>query len=100
MRYIRCGPENVERLDPDLCIPCTRSSAADLVKGIVPRDGVRTKHYLQQEIEMKLTKLGFEVCSIDRVEYGFDVEFCELPPWMAEEPPWPHDWLVVAKRIK
>jgi len=68
----------------------------ELVDGLFGRDGVPTKHYLKEEAGMMLERMNFEPLSIDKVEYDWDSEFADPPPWLRDPYPW--DWLVVAGR--
>ncbi len=69
---------------------------ADLLEGIVPLDGAPTKHYLAAETRWALGEWGFDVDSVQRVEYDWTTEFAKPPRWLREPYPW--DWLVVARR--
>jgi SAM-dependent methyltransferase len=67
-----------------------------LAEGVVPIDGVATKHYLGPEIERDLGEVGIRVLKMERVNYGWHTEFSDPPRWMREPYPW--DWLVVGQR--
>ena len=45
-------------------------AAADAVRGIYQRGGVRTKHYRAAELRRLLTETGFRVQRMHRVEYA------------------------------
>ncbi len=79
-------------------LPTTLSGSGgrDALGGILAIDGVRTKHYLREELRVLLGSSGFTVDSVEKVEYGWDTEFPDPPRWMKE--PWPWDWVVEAKR--
>ncbi len=71
-------------------------SVPDMVQGLVDIEGVLTKHYLREELEVLLANSGFEAASFDKVEYRWDTELDAPPRWITRSPrPW--DWLVVAK---
>jgi hypothetical protein len=67
-------------------------------QGIIPVDGVATKHYLLEELRFLLADRGLDVDSTARIEYGWDTEFESPPRWMQKPYAW--DWLVVARRRK
>ncbi|MDD5261982.1 MAG: class I SAM-dependent methyltransferase [Methylacidiphilales bacterium] len=78
-------------------IPGLSRRALDRVhEGIFPVDGVPTKHYLKEELELFLSSGGFEMESIEKVEYGWETEFAGPPRWMKSPYPW--DWAVVARK--
>lgn len=70
----------------------------ELIDGLFGRDGVPTKHYLKEEALIMLNRTGFESLSVDKVQYDWDSEFADPPPWLSEPFPW--DWLVVARKAK
>lgn len=70
----------------------------NLRQGIIPIDGVPTKHYLKEELQAMLARRGMRVLEIRKIEYSWDTEFAEPPRWMREPYPW--DWLVVAKKAE
>lgn len=65
-----------------------RALASDLRLGVHQLDGIRTKHYLEEEVESLLREFDFEIEESSKVKYpkNEDNGFC---PW---------DWLVVARR--
>lgn len=68
----------------------------DLSLGVVRIDGVPTKHYLQEELEVMLGVRGFTVEAVEKIEYPWTTEFTAPPRWMRAPFPW--DWFVVARR--
>jgi SAM-dependent methyltransferase len=68
----------------------------DVLSGILAIDGVRTKHYLREELEILLPAAGWKVRSVEKVEYGWNTEFPDPPRWMKEPYPW--DWVVEGER--
>ncbi len=80
-------------------IPGFSKRALDGVhEGIFPVDQVPTKHYLKEELELFLGSGGFDVESIEKVEYGWETEFARPPRWMKSPYPW--DWAVVARKTQ
>ncbi len=69
---------------------------ASIEHGLATIEGVPTKHFLREELEMTLRKFSFRPLELEKVEYDWTTEFAEPPKWMKE--PWPWDWLVVAER--
>lgn len=64
--------------------------------GLLKLDGVETKHYLREELQVQLRSVGFEVLSTRKVEYSWSTEFDQPPPWMKEPYPW--DWLALCEK--
>ena len=73
-----------------------RPDYLNLCQGVVPVDGVPTKHYLKEELAAELSSRGMRVVDIRKIEYLWDTEFERPPKWMKEPYPW--DWLVVARK--
>ena len=71
-------------------------AARDLLAGVVDQGGVRTKHYLREEILEALAALGLEPHATHRIEYPWDAYFDAPPRWLGATGPW--DWLVLASR--
>lgn len=75
----------------------SRAEAADLLKGVLRRSGVRTKHFLEPEFRLLASKGGFQVESVQRVTYHWRSELGlasdgQVPQRLRESPlPW--DWL-------
>lgn len=67
-----------------------------LGEGVVKLDGVPTKHYLKEELEVKLKRLRLTVLDVKKVVYSWRTEFHQPPRWMQEPLPW--DWLCVARK--
>lgn len=72
------------------------SGGRDVLGGTLAIDGVRTKHYLREELEVLLSSAGWNVTSVDKVEYGWNTEFPDPPRWMRN--PWPWDWLAECRK--
>ena len=72
------------------------ATARDLLGGVVDQGGVRTKHYLQEEILQALRRVGLEPVAVERIEYPWDAYFDAPPRWLGRTGPW--DWLVLASR--
>ncbi len=77
------------------------SRAADkeihsLVEGICSVGGVATKHYMQDEIGQLVSGVGFNVTSIDRVEFPWAEELDHVPESLGQPYPW--DWMVRADK--
>lgn len=66
-------------------------------EGIVKIEGVATKHYLREELELEMGRRGLQVCALEKIEYDWDTEFDVAPGWMREPFPW--DWLCLAQRV-
>jgi hypothetical protein len=62
------------------------ASVADWHQGVHRLDGLRTKHYLREELERMMPAHELDVQELIKLEYGSDVVAL---PW---------DWLVVARR--
>jgi SAM-dependent methyltransferase len=71
-------------------------TTAGVRDGVFERSGVRTKHYLREELELLLRSFGWRVDAIEKAEYAWSTEFESPPAWM--EAPYPWDWIVRARR--
>jgi len=65
-----------------------------LEQGNIEIDGFATKHYLEEELQLLLTREKFKVLRIQKVEYRWTTEFVRPPKWLKEPYPW--DWMCVA----
>ena len=70
---------------------------SNLLQGNADIDNVPTKHYLEEELRLLLTKEKFTVKEIQKIEYDWTTEFVKPPKWLKEPKPW--DWMVVAKKL-
>lgn len=73
-----------------------KASKLDIIQGIMHINGVPTKHYSEEEINVLFKEAGFKVTAIEKVEYGWNTELEAPPSWMKEPYPW--DWLVECKK--
>lgn len=71
-----------------------KGSKLDLIQGIVRIDNVKTKHYMEPELQVLFTEAGFSDITINKLEYDWTSEFASPPKWMKEPYPW--DWIVEA----
>lgn len=76
---------------PDKVVDAKRTG-----EGIVKIEGVPTKHYLREELELEMTTRGLKVQALEKIEYHWDTEFDEAPKWMGAPFPW--DWMCLAQR--
>ena len=67
-----------------------------LVEGICSVGGVATKHFMQDEIGQLASGVGFNVTSVDRVEFPWSEELDHVPETLG--PPYPWDWMVRADK--
>ncbi|WP_221031582.1 class I SAM-dependent methyltransferase [Actomonas aquatica] len=63
------------------------------VRGI---EGVKTKHFLREEIIVQLADRSLTVDTVEKLPYSWNVEFPDPPDWLSAPYPW--NWLVVAHR--
>lgn len=86
--------------------PKTRVAASTTLTGVGGRDvfagilgigGVRTKHWLKEELVTTLSSYGFEVGAVDKAEYDWKTEFLKPPRWMKDPYPW--DWVVAGTKV-
>eukprot|EP00405_Crypthecodinium_cohnii_P044769 CAMPEP_0206589374 /NCGR_PEP_ID=MMETSP0325_2-20121206/38876_1 /ASSEMBLY_ACC=CAM_ASM_000347 /TAXON_ID=2866 /ORGANISM="Crypthecodinium cohnii, Strain Seligo" /LENGTH=464 /DNA_ID=CAMNT_0054097903 /DNA_START=127 /DNA_END=1517 /DNA_ORIENTATION=- len=100
---MRCAETNCASVY-DVIISPTQSQGADLIKGIVPRSGVRTKHFLEAEFRFQAESLGFSIESLAKVEYTWRSELglnsdLVVPTRLRQTPgPLPWDWLFVLRK--
>ena len=59
-------------------------------------DDVPHKHYLEEELEILLSRAGFIAEKFQKIEYSWSTEFHHPPKWLRHPRPW--DWMVVARR--
>jgi ubiquinone/menaquinone biosynthesis C-methylase UbiE len=78
--------------------PRFRPDAVEKGHGVVPIDGVLTKHYLKEELMTFLQLAGFQTERIDKVRYDWNTEYEDPPDWMREPYPW--DWMCVAAKAR
>ncbi len=71
-------------------------SLRGLYQGIRPIEGVPTKHYLREELQVLLGDHQMEAIEIRKLTYPWTTEFDNPPDWMDSPLPW--DWLVLARR--
>src|SRR5690606_21035749 len=69
----------------------------DIFSGILAIDGVRTKHWLREELETALASHGFAVEAVEKAEYDWKTEFYNPPRWMKNPYPW--DWVAVGTKM-
>jgi hypothetical protein len=65
-------------------------------QGIIPINGVLTKHFFREELEVMLSGYGFKMLITEKIEYPWTSELDAPPRWMRAPYPW--DWFVVARR--
>jgi len=98
------GPFNrsANALGEDVLRKPTRTEGADLLRGILKRSGVRTKHFLEAEFELLASRTGFQVEAREKVCYSWHSELGlnspSLVPAGLRRPPFPWDWLFVLRR--
>lgn len=85
------SPENIDASE----LAGFKGTKADLVQGIVRIDGVKTKHYLQTELEVLFRNSDFTKVFINKLEYDWTTEFTKPPRWM--KGPYPWDWIIEAE---
>ena len=68
----------------------------NIKQGNADIDNVPTKHYLEEELSLLLSREGFVVEGFQKIEYDWNTEFIKPPFWLKEPKPW--DWMVVAKK--
>ena len=82
--------------------PEEATCAADEAAGVFCREGVRTKHFREDEVRRQLRVAGFdEVVAVRRVEYAWHTEFPDTLDFLdGATTERPHDLLVVARRAQ
>lgn len=92
--HLRGGwPDREARAAADL----TGVTPAGIRDGVFDRGGVRTKHYLREELVLQLDSFGWSVEAIEKAEYDWSTEFEDPPAWLGEPYPW--DWVVRGLRL-
>lgn len=64
--------------------------------GLLDAGGIKTKHYLKEEIETTAKRFGLTMASCEKIEYRWTSEFNDPPRWMREPFPW--DWLALLEK--
>ena len=67
-----------------------------VIEGIVSVGGSPTKHFLADELTAFLGAAGFEVRSMQRVEYAWEEELDDPPDFLGSPTPW--DWMAECRR--
>ena len=67
-----------------------------LEHGVCGIEGVKTKHYLREEIIVQLQDRGLRVGGIEKLTYPWETEFADPPDWLGSPLPW--NWLAIARR--
>ncbi len=91
--HLRAGLEAKDAIHHSLD---RQGSVSELEQGVRGIEGVRTKHYLREEIIVQLQDRGLRANEISQLPYDWDIEFPNPPDWMGAPYPW--NWLVVARR--
>jgi SAM-dependent methyltransferase len=68
----------------------------DIKQGNADIDHVPTKHYLQEELQLLLSREGFVMEECKKIEYKWDTEFLKPPKWL--KAPYPWDWMIIAMK--
>jgi SAM-dependent methyltransferase len=91
---LRDGIEPAKAYSENFC--ASGKYSRNLRHGIVPIDGVPTKHYLKEELEDMMAAGKMKILDMQKIEYKWDTEFAVPPRWMKKPYPW--DWLVFAQK--
>ena len=67
-------------------------------EGVVNIEGVETKHFLKEELQVLMKNRGMNLLDIQKIEYHWNTEFTSPPHWMKDPCPW--DWLCTAQKSK
>jgi 2-polyprenyl-3-methyl-5-hydroxy-6-metoxy-1,4-benzoquinol methylase len=67
------------------------------LQGNLDIDQVPTKHYLEEELQLLLSREGFTIESCRKIEYNWNTEFVAAPKWLKEPKPW--DWFCLARKL-
>jgi 2-polyprenyl-3-methyl-5-hydroxy-6-metoxy-1,4-benzoquinol methylase len=82
--------------DEGTALPRSAAGARQVLSGNVKIDGVQTKHYLREELQVFLDSAGLRTDTIEKVEYSWETEFENPPDWMRDPYPW--DWLACGSK--
>ena len=93
-----------ETIDEDLIIKDNiPKQAYKLLRGIVDRDGVPTKHYVKEEAMYWLEKNGYKVLESSKACYDWETEYPGeeyVSPWVRNTEPLPFDHVFECSRKK
>lgn len=87
------APEDVDNAEFDYFTKSKR----DIVLGKVQIDGVPTKHYSKEELQVITRNAGLQITAIEKIEYDWSTEFNKVPKWMKDPYPW--DWMIDCKPL-
>ena len=73
-----------------------KEGMTSVIQGIMNINGVPTKHYLEEEIQVVFRETGLKVTAIEKLEYDWRTEFSSPPAWLKEPQPW--DWMVECRK--
>jgi len=85
-----------EKQGSTLVRPDAGKEIHSLVEGICGVGGVATKHFMQDEIGQLVSGVGFNITSVDRVEFPWSEELDHVPESLGRPYPW--DWMVLADK--
>ena len=91
----REGADDAELAAEEDGLSPSKGVCRGLLRGLVPIDGMPTRHYLAEELPLLLGAAGLGVTRLEKVHYGWDSEFHQPPRWLRAPFPW--DWLAVAQ---
>ena len=91
--HVRSGLDGEHAISRSLAVDGNVSQLEQGVRGI---DGIKTKHYLREEIMVQLQDRSLQVEAVSKLTYDWSVEFDDPPAWLGAPHPW--NWLVIAKR--
>lgn len=93
LRRIRDRAGKPEGLSAGSAEKLLTAEVISFAEGIVRVGGVATKYWMREELIATLAEQNLRVQKVRRVEYNWDEEIENVPPWLNGARPW--DWLVV-----
>ncbi len=91
--HVRAGLEADDAIRHSLPL---NGNVPQLEQGVRGIEGVKTKHFLREEIMVQLQDRSLRVEAVEKLTYDWDIEFPDPPDWLGAPHPW--NWLVIAHR--
>lgn len=82
---------------PDDELAYFAGSKTNLLQGIMNINGVKTKHFTAEELQVVFEQAGLKITALEKLEYNWNTEFNNPPTWLTEPFPW--DWMIECKKM-
>jgi len=69
----------------------------NLLQGVIAINGVKTKHFMSEELHVVFGQAGLKITALEKLEYNWNTEFTNPPEWLTAPYPW--DWMIECKKV-